>query len=115
MRHIDIDDIVTDNEAFMTEVLATLQDANSLLAWRAVDGRIQFYLRMHHVEDAYITPENLPQLQQAIADVQATGTKHPVAYWGPYLFAIRQRSNAGPRYTPDELRPLFAEAWREAP
>jgi len=113
MKTLDIDynNIVTENEVFMTQVLAAFTGCQPLLRWEVVDGQLGFVVEfIPKAARQRITPENLPRLLQAQADVHAacpTGS----AYWGPFLFCIREQGSLEPRrYIPDELQPLFQAA-----
>lgn len=116
MDSIDINNIVTDNEVFMTRVLDLFSqlDSHDMLFWRMENGSIRFFVICNDtffwatadVEE--ITQSNIKDLEQAVADVQATD---PGAdeWMGPLLFCARQR-NIRPMPSMEvheALRPLF--------
>lgn len=109
VKTVELDDIVTDNEVFVTRVLVAFTDCRSVLSWKATDTELQFFLGFlpRNPPALQITPENLDDLIQAQADVQeADPTVSP--HWGAYLFYVRQLGSMDEyRFVPGKLRPLF--------
>jgi hypothetical protein len=113
---IDINNIVTDNEVFMTQVLDLFArlDSRDMLFWRINNGDIRFFVICNDtfawatadVEE--ITQDNVKDLEQAVADVQAADPDAD-EWMGPLLFCARQRGmRPMPRMElPKMLKPLF--------
>jgi hypothetical protein len=116
MDSIDINNIVTDNEVFMTRVLDLFSrlDSHDMLFWRMENGNIRFFVICNDTffwataDMEEITQGNIKDLEQAVADVQAAD---PGAdeWMGPLLFCARQRGiRPMPRIKlPKMLKPLF--------
>lgn len=113
---VDVDNIVTDNEVFMTQVLDLFSRLGlyDMLFWRKENGHIRFFVICNDtffwatadVEE--VTQDNVKDLEQAVADVQAVDPDADERM-GPLLFCARQRGvRPMPRMeVPKALRPLF--------
>jgi len=115
-RTIDINNIVTDNEVFMTRVLDLFSrlDSHDMLFWRMDDGNIRFFVICNDIffwataDVEEITQGNVENLEQAVADVQVADPDAD-EWMGPLLFCARRRGiRPMPRMElPKTLKPLF--------
>lgn len=121
VEYIELDNIVTDNEIFMLQVLKFFHDldAHDMLWWRT-DGEyapITFFVQCSDVfawataDVEEIEPGDVRLLQAAAKDIFALdpqGTQH-YSYLAPLLFCARKRHQRPmPKMEiPEELKPLF--------
>lgn len=120
-KHVELDNIVTDNEIFMLQVLKFFfdLDAHDMLWWRTDSeyAPITFFV---NCSDTFtwatadlekIKPDDLPVLTQAAADIFALDPEgyQKYGYWVPTLYCARKRSlRPMPKMEiPKELKPLF--------
>lgn len=104
------------NENFVFRVLNLFckEDSHDILFWRVDDGEIRFFVNCNDIFDwasadlEEITPENIIELEKAVADVKAMGSNE--TYEAFYLFCARMRKRRpqGAAYPSDrKLWPLF--------
>jgi len=118
-KSVELDNIVTDNENFMTWILGLFAglDCRDMLWWQTEHDYgpfIRFYVMCNDTftwataDMEEVTSENAQDLEQAIADVQAIDPDAD-EWMGPLLFCARQRGlRPMPRMTlPENLKPLF--------
>lgn len=120
-KHIELANIVTDNESFMLEVLKFFHDldAHDMLWWRTDSeyAPITFFVKCSDtfawatadVEE--IGPNDVETLTKAHADVMEIdrGGDQYYSFWVPILFCARKRGlRPMPRLkVPEELKVLF--------
>jgi hypothetical protein len=116
MPSIDISNIVTDNEVFMTRILDLFSrlDSHDMLFWRMDNGVIRFFVICNDIftwataDVEEVTQDSVKDLEQAVADVQAADPDAD-EWMGPLLFCARQRGTRPmPRMElPKTLKLLF--------
>ena len=118
-KHIELDNIVTDSEIFMVQVLKFFYelDAHDMLWWRTDEPSVRFFVLCSDTfawgtaDLEEIEPRDLTLLKSTAADVLALdpdGDQY-YSFWVPILFCARKRGlRPMPRMEiPEELKVLF--------
>lgn len=112
-----MDNIVTDHEVFLIEVLTTFQHLRSMLHWEVQGHQVVFSVNPGSgVNNVPITPATIGDMKDCLDLVTCVDPDVNRA-WAVLLFAARYHGKHL-NFAPEQLQPLFdqvPEAWTSRP